>query len=71
MTRLLSEKTGRTHEPIEQLASVRCMPGVQAIRPADGNETRAAGSSDGQTDAPTILCIESSKPSHSRLLQKK
>ncbi|MGM0173793.1 transketolase [Enterococcus sp. DIV0800] len=33
---------GPTHEPIEQLASVRCMPNVQVIRPADGNETSAA-----------------------------
>ena len=33
---------GPTHEPIEQLASLRCMPNVHVIRPADGNETRAA-----------------------------
>ncbi|WP_019639654.1 transketolase [Paenibacillus fonticola] len=33
---------GPTHEPIEQLASLRCMPNVQIIRPADGNETVAA-----------------------------
>lgn len=33
---------GPTHEPIEQLASLRCLPNVQVLRPADGNETRAA-----------------------------
>ena len=33
---------GPTHEPIEQLASVRCIPNVHVIRPADGNETVAA-----------------------------
>src|SRR5690606_24961483 len=33
---------GPTHEPIEQLPSLRCMPNVQVIRPADGNETVAA-----------------------------
>ena len=33
---------GPTHEPIEQLASLRCMPNLQIIRPADGNETVAA-----------------------------
>ncbi|WP_067837765.1 transketolase [Amphibacillus sediminis] len=33
---------GPTHEPIEQLASLRCMPNVHVIRPADGNETVAA-----------------------------
>ncbi|HGF8309742.1 TPA: transketolase [Enterococcus faecium] len=49
---------GPTHEPIEQLASVRCMPGVQVIRPADGNETRAAWKVAMETtDAPTILVL--------------
>lgn len=33
---------GPTHEPIEQLASLRAMPGISTIRPADGNETAAA-----------------------------
>ena len=33
---------GPTHEPIEQLASLRAMPGLSTIRPADGNETAAA-----------------------------
>ncbi|WP_399209659.1 transketolase [Sutcliffiella horikoshii] len=33
---------GPTHEPVEQLASLRSMPGLSTIRPADGNETVAA-----------------------------
>jgi len=33
---------GPTHEPVEQLASLRAMPGVCTIRPAEGNETAAA-----------------------------
>lgn len=33
---------GPTHEPIEQLASLRAMPNLSIIRPADGNETNAA-----------------------------
>ncbi|MEN1969957.1 transketolase [Lentibacillus sp. N15] len=33
---------GPTHEPIEQLAAMRAMPGLSLIRPADGNETQAA-----------------------------
>lgn len=33
---------GPTHEPIEQLASLRIIPGVTVIRPADANETSAA-----------------------------
>lgn len=49
---------GPTHEPIEQLASVRCMPNVQVIRPADGNETRAAWKIALQTtNKPTVLVL--------------
>lgn len=33
---------GTTHEPIEQLASLRSIPNVDVIRPADINETEAA-----------------------------
>jgi len=33
---------GPTHEPVEQLAALRCMPNVTVIRPADPTETSAA-----------------------------
>lgn len=33
---------GPTHEPIEQLASLRAIPNFNVIRPADGNETVTA-----------------------------
>ncbi len=33
---------GPTHEPIEQLAALRCMPNVLVFRPADAYETGAA-----------------------------
>lgn len=33
---------GPTHEPIEQLAGLRAIPGLCVLRPADGNETREA-----------------------------
>ncbi|MFB4211220.1 transketolase [Shouchella sp. JSM 1781072] len=33
---------GPTHEPVEQLAALRAMPGLSVIRPGDGNETAAA-----------------------------
>ncbi|WP_082234111.1 transketolase [Halobacillus massiliensis] len=33
---------GPTHEPVEQLASLRAMPNLSVMRPADGNETSAA-----------------------------
>ncbi|WP_034386149.1 transketolase [Deinococcus sp. YIM 77859] len=33
---------GPTHQPIEQLAMLRAVPGARVIRPADANETAAA-----------------------------
>jgi transketolase len=33
---------GPTHQPVEQLASVRAIPGLRVIRPADANETAVA-----------------------------
>jgi len=33
---------GPTHQPIEQLASLRAIPGLTVIRPADANETAVA-----------------------------
>ena len=33
---------GPTHQPVEQLASLRTLPNISVIRPADGNETVAA-----------------------------
>lgn len=49
---------GPTHEPIEQLASLRAMPGLSLIRPADGNETQAAWRlALESTDHPTALVL--------------
>ena len=51
-------KDGPTHEPIEQLASLRTIPNVQVFRPADGNETSAAWKVALETlDKPTILVV--------------
>ncbi|SDH19975.1 transketolase [Planococcus glaciei] len=33
---------GPTHEPVEHLASLRAMPNLSVVRPADANETKAA-----------------------------
>jgi len=30
---------GPTHQPVEHLASFRCMPNILMMRPGDGNET--------------------------------
>ncbi|MEE8335287.1 MAG: transketolase [Candidatus Neomarinimicrobiota bacterium] len=33
---------GPTHQPVEQIMSLRCIPDLQVFRPADANETAAA-----------------------------
>ncbi|MGG5253681.1 transketolase [Neobacillus sp. SM06] len=49
---------GPTHEPIEQLAALRAMPGLSVVRPADGNETAAAWKlAVESTDKPTALVL--------------
>lgn len=49
---------GPTHEPIEQLSSLRAMPGLSTIRPADGNETAAAWKLALESkDEPTVLVL--------------
>ena len=49
---------GPTHEPIEQLSSLRSMPNLNVIRPADGNETRAAWKvAMESTETPTVLVL--------------
>ncbi len=49
---------GPTHEPVEQLASVRSMPNLDVIRPADGNEVNAAWRrAASSTNRPTALIL--------------
>lgn len=48
---------GPTHQPIEQLASLRMIPGLQVIRPADGNETAQAWLAAVTHDGPTALIL--------------
>lgn len=49
---------GPTHEPIEHLSSLRAMPMLTVIRPADGNETSAAWEIAVQSkDRPTVLVL--------------
>src|SRR5690625_5417339 len=53
---------GTTHEPIEQLPSLRAMPNPSVIRPADGNETNAAWRiAMEKTDQPTSLVLTRQK----------
>jgi transketolase len=48
---------GPTHQPIEHLASLRAIPGLQVIRPADPNETAAAWASAVTHDGPTAIIL--------------
>jgi len=48
---------GPTHQPIEQLASLRAMPGLRVIRPADANETAHAWRIAVDSDGPTALVL--------------
>ncbi len=48
---------GPTHQPIEHIATLRAIPGLQVIRPADANETVAAWVAAVQHDGPTALVL--------------
>lgn len=49
---------GPTHQPVEQLAAFRAMPGITVLRPADANETKEAWQiAASQTNRPTILVL--------------
>jgi len=48
---------GPTHQPVEQLASLRAIPNFTVIRPADANETAAAWKIAVQAKGPTALIL--------------
>jgi transketolase len=49
---------GPTHQPVEQLASLRAIPNLVVIRPADANETREAWKvAIGMRDRPAALVL--------------
>ncbi len=49
---------GPTHQPVEQLASLRAMPNLTVIRPADANETAVAWKVAVETrDRPVLLVL--------------
>ncbi len=48
---------GPTHQPVEQLMSLRAVPGLQVIRPADANETASAWRLALASDCPTALIL--------------
>jgi transketolase len=49
---------GPTHQPIEHLASLRCMPNVRVLRPGDAQETAEAWAmAMERTDGPIVLAL--------------
>ncbi len=48
---------GPTHQPVEQLASLRAIPGLQVIRPADPNETVSAWCAAVDHHGPTAIIL--------------
>ena len=50
-------RTVPPHQPIEHIATLRAIPGLQVIRPADANETVAAWQAAVEHDGPTALVL--------------
>ena len=48
---------GPTHQPIEHVASLRAMPGLDVWRPADANETTAAWIAAVEANGPTAMVL--------------
>ncbi len=48
---------GPTHQPIEQLASLRAIPGVAVFRPADANETRESWKAMMTYEGPAVIAL--------------
>lgn len=48
---------GPTHQPIEQLASLRAIPGLSVVRPADANETSVVWGEILRRAEPAGLCL--------------
>ena len=49
---------GPTHQPVEHMAALRCMPGVNVFRPADAKETTAGWiTALNSSDKPTALVL--------------
>jgi transketolase len=48
---------GPTHQPVEHLAALRAMPGVEVLRPADGSETALAWRLAIERQGPTVIAL--------------
>jgi transketolase len=54
---ILTSKTGKTHQSVEDLSVFRAMPGMTVIAPADGHELRAAMRAMMEHEGPTYLRV--------------
>jgi transketolase len=54
-TGILTGKTGKTHQSVEDIATFRALPGIDVIAPADGQELRAAMAAMAVSARPTYL----------------
>jgi transketolase len=52
---ILTGKTGKTHQSVEDLATFRALPGIDVIAPADGQELRSAMRAISISGRPTYL----------------
>jgi transketolase len=52
---------GPTHQPVEQLAAMRAMPGLRVIRPADANEVASAWRVHLDGEGPTAIVLTRQK----------
>jgi transketolase len=48
---------GPTHQPIEHLPALRAIPGLQVLRPADGDETVGAWRAALEADGPSVIAL--------------
>lgn len=52
---ILTGKTGKTHQSVEDIATFRALPGIEVIAPADGQELRSAMAAISTSGRPTYL----------------
>ena len=55
---------GPTHEPVEQIAGLRAVPGLTVIRPADANETAEGWAFAVQHEGPTLFALSRQNVPH-------
>lgn len=62
---------GPTHEPVEQLAGLRCIPNLNVMRPADATETAESWAAAIEHDGPTLFALTRQNLPHLSRANKK